>query len=60
LDLGANRGAFAKALTTLTNAKIICVEPFKEMYDLIPSMDRLTKINAAVSDKAGKYYLTLN
>jgi FkbM family methyltransferase len=60
LDLGANKGSFAKTLYELTGASIICVEPFKIVFDTIPQFENLIKINAAISDESTDYYLTIN
>jgi FkbM family methyltransferase len=59
IDLGANKGEFAKKIHALTKASVLCIEPFKQNYDLIPNLDRLIKINVAISDIPKKYYLIL-
>ncbi len=60
LDLGANKGEFARKLFDKTGAKILSVEPFVDNFNRILALDGGKKFNVAVSDVSRNYYLVLN
>jgi FkbM family methyltransferase len=53
LDLGANCGHFAQAITRRFDCNCVAVEPSPIPFDAIPVTSRISKIQAAVADKSG-------
>ncbi len=54
LDLGANKGAFAKAIHSIQPCEVHSVEPSKEMFDELMKIDNIRKYNTAISSTSGK------
>ena len=51
LDVGSNRGAFARALLAMApNAQLTCVEPDERVADACANLDRTTLINARIEN----------
>lgn len=59
LDLGANEGAFSKAISEKFGCKVYAIEPVLHLFELIKETDFIKKIQAAVAAKSGmvKIYL---
>jgi FkbM family methyltransferase len=53
LDLGANHGYFAKAITDRFHCRYVAVEPSPGPFATIPASPLIIKLPAAVSDKSG-------
>lgn len=53
LDLGANCGLFAHAITERTGCRCVALEPSPEPFRAIPPSDRIRTIQAAVGGKSG-------
>jgi FkbM family methyltransferase len=53
LDLGANHGQFASAVTDRFGCHCVAVEPSPGPFATIPTTPLITKLAAAVSDKSG-------
>ena len=53
LDLGANRGHFAHAVTERFGCHCVAVEPSPEAFKDIPETALISKLQAAVADKSG-------
>jgi FkbM family methyltransferase len=53
LDLGANYGLFARAITERFGCQCVAVEPSPGPFAAIPEGARISKLQAAVADKSG-------
>ena len=53
LDLGANIGQFAKAITERFGCRCVAVEPSPGPFSAIPEGPRIAKIRAAVGERSG-------
>lgn len=53
LDLGANVGEFAAAITAMTGATCHAVEAVTSVFDQIPTIHRVKRYNLAISDRDG-------
>jgi FkbM family methyltransferase len=53
LDLGANYGLFAHAITQRTGCRCVAVEPSPVPFHGIPPSDRIKTIQAAVGERSG-------
>lgn len=53
LDLGANYGMFATAITERFGCNCVAVEPSPEPFRAIPNGPRIAKVQAAVADQPG-------
>lgn len=54
LDLGANYGMFARAITERFQCFCVAVEPSPEPFDAIPTTEKISKRQLAISDKPGR------
>jgi FkbM family methyltransferase len=54
LDLGANYGHFATAITNRFGCHCVCVEPAPTPFAAIPTTPLISKINVAASGSAGR------
>jgi FkbM family methyltransferase len=53
LDLGANYGRFAQAITERFGCHCVAVEPSPGPFAAIPETARISKLHAAVADRSG-------
>ena len=53
LDLGANIGQFAQAIAKRFGCRCVAVEPSPKLFDVIPNIPRISKLQTAVADKSG-------
>ncbi len=58
LDLGGNRGEFARRVSEYFGCKVITLEPLPELFDRIPVNNLIQKVNKAVGVEDG--YLDLS
>ncbi|TSC59870.1 MAG: methyltransferase FkbM family [Parcubacteria group bacterium LiPW_15] len=59
VDLGGNRGEFAREMRSLYDARVYVVEPVPELFNAIPKEKEVVGILAAVSGKNGEIEIFL-
>ena len=60
LDLGANRGAFAREIRSRFGCQCVCVEPNPQLWRDLTKLDGIQALNVAVSDAPGSVRLHLS
>ena len=54
IDIGANYGHFAQAITRRFGCRCLAVEPSPEPFAAIPETANISKLHAAVSNRSGR------
>lgn len=54
VDIGANRGVFSEAMAREYGARVVAVEPSPAMFNQLPELPNMRKVNVAIADRQGR------